>query len=62
MSDLEINTDEPDETEREERKKRFQLKYGQELLKYEQEKEEKAKQWQEKYDSIEMPRLLDIGL
>lgn len=62
VSDLEINTDEPDEAEREERKKRFQLKYGQALLKYEQEKAEKAKQWQEKYDSIEMPRLLDIGL
>lgn len=62
VSALEINTDEPDETEREERKKRFQLKYGQELLKYEQEKAAKAKQWQEKYDSIEMPRLLDIGL
>lgn len=61
-SALEINTEEPDEAEREERKKRFQLKYGQELLKYEQEKAEKAKQWQEKYDSIEMPRLLDIGL
>ncbi|MDE5587566.1 MAG: hypothetical protein K2J60_00280 [Acetatifactor sp.] len=62
MSALEINTDEPDEAERDERKKRFQLKYGQELLKYEQEKAEKAKQWQERYDSIEMPRLIDIGL
>ena len=62
VSALEINTDEPDEAEREERKKRFQLKYGQELLKYEQEKAEKAKQWQEKYDSIEMPRLIDVGL
>lgn len=62
LSILEVNIDEPDETEREERKKQFQLKYGQELLKYEQEKAEKEKQWQERYDSIEMPELLDIGL
>lgn len=31
-------------------------------MEYEQEKAEKEKQWQEKYDSIEMPKLLDIGL
>lgn len=52
---LEINLEEIDETEREKRKKRFQIKYGQELLKYGQGKAEKDEDEKTRFGSIEMP-------
>lgn len=55
----EISADAVSEEERQEKEKRFQLKYGQALLKYEEEYAAREKQRQERCDSIEMPKLVD---
>lgn len=60
--DIEINADGVSEEERKEKENRFRSKYGQALQKYEEERAEREKQWQERYDSIEMPKLIDSVL